>query len=86
MDIEEIRLTRSEIDTIQIPAGYEVEVDEIIANTATDKAIRKMVEYLDSHKIASFSVSLGIGEVVSLKVADIEALKELIDTPPQATG
>ena len=82
MNIEEIRLTRSEIDTIQIPAGYEVEVDEIIANKATDKAIRKITTDLD--KLSStnrddWDFLAKVGEYLL-------ALKELVDKPPQATG
>ena len=51
MNIEDIRLTRGEIGQALrdgFPSSDECSVTDYLANTATDKAIKKIVEYLES--------------------------------------
>ncbi len=75
MKIEEIRLTPEEIaDVKKEVLGYYVYpaserkfiIDKSIANTATDKAVRKIVEFVDDyHNLRSNKFALKYGRSVT---------------------
>ena len=71
MKIEEIRLTPEEIaDVKKEVLGYYVYpaserkfiIDKAIANTATDKAIKKIIEYIKQNNSGGVSYGLKSGE------------------------
>ena len=38
--------------------------------------LREFLDWIEAHKIAGYSIELGIGEIISIPAKDLESLKE----------
>ncbi len=80
MKKEDIRLTPMDFDalneTLEEPEGIRFKDTEAIANTATDKAIKKIVEFvIEQPRITDKDWGYGL----FMCEVDIEALKKLVE-------